>query len=199
MTGEEETRMRAVEPIGTRRQGRAPLVVVVLTVLAQGAVLFLTFVAGLQWDGWTYAAALLQALLLGGVLTVLGSRRSWLILAVPLTSAAISLGLLLLFVEAEDDAACNDREMAAVAGLRSPSGEPLKFVGTYDGCSASVPTEQVTEQATKGFAATLRAHGWTVDNPDGGRMAHKGRVVIFVEPLTESGTGMSISLADDNW
>ena len=165
--------------------------------LAQVVVLFFTFATGLQWDGWTYLAALLQAL--GGLIVVLALRRSWLAMAVPVISTALSAALLAVFVRVEGVSACNDREMAAVVGLRSPSGEPLEFVGTYDGCSASVPTEQATEQAIKDFAANLRTHGWTVDNPDGGRMAHKGRVVIFVEPLTESGTGMSIGLADDNW
>jgi hypothetical protein len=176
--------------------------VTALATVLQFLVVVLILVTGLLWTGWPWLLALALAVL--GLPVVLGvARRTGrdafvlMLLAVPLASAGAAIALASFNAQHVADTACNDREMAAVAGLRSPSGEPLKFVGTYDGCSASLPTEQVTELATKDFAATLRAHGWTVDNPDGGRMAHKGRVVIFVEPLTESGTGMRISLADD--
>lgn len=175
-----------------------------LATVLQCVVLALIFMTGLLWTGWPWLLAVVLAVL--GLAVVLGialrtGRNAFvlMLLAVPLASVGAAIGLAAYNAQHIADTACNDREMAAVAGLRSPSGEQLKFVGTYDGCSASVPTEHVTARTTKDFAATLRARGWTVDNPDGGRMAHKGRVVIFVEPLTESGNGMEVSVADDNW
>ena len=90
-------------------------------------------------------------------------------------------------------------------GLESPTGEQLTFEGTSEGCAAAVDSEKTSEELTAAFASTLRTTGWTVTSPDGGRMAHKEGVTLFVEPLTESVkeeelvgfTGILISVDDD--
>ncbi len=175
-----------------------------LATVLQCLVLALIFISGLMWDGWPWLLAVVLGVL--GLAVVLGVATRpgrdalvLVLLAVPLATVVTAIGLAVYFSQDVAAGECNDRELAAVAGLRSPDGEQLKFVGTYDGCTASVPTERVTARATKAFAATLRAAGWTVDNPEGGRMAHKGRVVIFVAPLAESGNGLKVGVADDNW
>ena len=65
--------------------------------------------------------------------------------------------------------------------------------------------DRSSKELTAAFASTLRTAGWTVTSPDGGRMAHKDGVTLFVEPLTESlkeeevigFTGILISVDDD--
>lgn len=191
MTGKEETLMPGVGPTGTRGQRRAPLVVLVLTGLAQGAVLFLTFVAGLQWDGWTYSAALLQAVLLGGVLLALVSRRSWLALAVPLISAAISLRLLLLFVEVEEDAACTSDMREATAQVEPLPGTNATFDGeVVNGCIArfTVPASK-TDSVIPHYRREFARNGWEITAEESDELvATRDRIVMNVSvPEGEGG------------
>jgi len=176
-----------------------------LVVLAAGLqliVVALTFVSGLLWVGWPYVLANVFAIVgLVGVLVVgfrTGRKAAVLaLLAVPLVSVGVIAGLAAFNEGQVARTACSDRELAAVAGLRSPTGGPLTFEGTYDGCQAAVDSDQTTEELTADFAATLRTSGWMVVHPEGGRMAQKDGVTIFVEPLTEADTGIQIAVNDD--
>ena len=127
------------------------------------------------------------------------------LLAVPIVSGGLIAGLAAFDIWQVSRAACSDRELEAVAGLESPSGEPLTFDGTYEGCIARVDSYRASKEWIAAFAATLRTAGWTVTNPDGGQMAHKDGVTLGVEPqprtVTEEGmkfTPMHIAVWDDS-
>ena len=149
--------------------------------------------------------------ILGLVLVlVVGSRtgrRNALIalFAIPVVSIGLIVGLANFNEWRLARVACSDRELEAVARLESPGGKPLAFDGTSEGCEARVESDQPSKELTAAFASTLRTAGWTVTSPDGGRMAHKDGVTLFVEPLTESVkeekvigfTGILISVYDD--
>ena len=187
--------------------GQRALVGVAATL--QVIVIALTFVSGLLWVGWPYVVANVVAILgLVLVLTVGGrtGRRNLLValLAVPVVSIVLIVGLVNFDVWQVSTVACSDRELEAVAGLESPGGEPLAFDGTYEGCIARVDSYRASEEWIAAFSATLRAAGWTVTNPDGGQMAHKDGVGLGVEPqprsVTEKGikfTPMHIAVWED--
>jgi hypothetical protein len=177
----------------------------------QVIVMALTLVSGmLLWVGWPYLVANVVAILGLVLVLVVGSRtgRSSAVialLAVPFVSVALILGLAAFDEWQVARVACSDRELEAVAGLESPSGEPLAFDGTYEGCEARVDSDRASGELTAAFAATLRTAGWTVTSPDGGRMAHKDGVTLFVESGPESikngvvigFTGIVVSVDDD--
>lgn len=64
--------------------------------LVQFMVLAGTFFMGLGWGGFTWLAALLQALAGFWAIALLARRRSWLVLAVPVLSVALTAGLVTL-------------------------------------------------------------------------------------------------------
>jgi len=177
----------------------------------QVIVMALTLVSGmLLWVGWPYVVANVVAILGLVLVWVVGSRtgRSSAVialLAVPVVSVGLIAGLAAFDAAQVSRVACSDRELEAVAGLESPSGEPLAFAGTYDGCDARVESDRASSELTAAFAATLRAAGWTVTNPDGGRMAYKDGVTLFVESGPETVkngvvigfTGIVIYVTDD--
>ena len=178
----------------------------------QVIVMALTFVSKmLLWLGWwPYVVANVVAILGLVLVLALGTRtgRSGVVislLAVPLVSVGLIVGLANFDEWQAARVACSDRELEAVAGLESPSGKPLTFAGTSEGCEARVSSDQASKELTTAFASTLRTAGWTVSSPDGGRMAQKDGVTLFVEPLTESiqeeevigFTGILISVDDD--
>ena len=158
----------------------------------QVIVMALTLVSGmLLWVGWPYVVANVVAILGLVLVLVVGSRtgRSSAVialLAVPFVSVGLIAGLVAFDEWQVSRVACSDRELKAVAGLESPSGEPLAFDGTYEGCEARVENDRASEELTAALAATLRKEGWTVTSPDGGRMAHKDGVTLFVESGPES-------------
>ncbi len=175
MTGDEGILVPGVEP---RRQRHAPPIVLVMAALAQGGVLFLTFVMGLMWDGWTYAVALLQASLLLGAVLRLASRRSWLALAVPLLSAALSLGLFLFFDKVESDAACTSDMREATAQVRPLPGTHVTFNGEVEnGCIArfSVPASDA-DSVLPHYRREFTRHGWeiTAEEADAGCVTEDG-------------------------
>ena len=161
----------------------------------QVIVMALTFVSGmLLWVGWPYVVANVVAIL--GLVLVLfvGSRTgrsSALIalLAVPIVSVGLIAGLADFNAWQVARVACSDRELKAVAGLESPSGKPLAFDGSSEGCEARVKNDRASGELTAALAATLREAGWTVTSPDGGRMAHKDGVTLFVELLSRNYQG----------
>ena len=177
----------------------------------QVIVMAVTFVSGMLWAGWPYVVANVVAILgLVLVLVVVGSRtgrRNALIalLAIPVVSIGLIVGLANFNEWWLARVACSDRELDAVAGLESPSGKSLAFDGTSEGCAARFDSDRSSKELTAAFVSTLRTAGWTVTSPDGGRMAHKDGVTLFVEPLTESlkeaevigFTGILISVDDD--
>ena len=178
----------------------------------QVIVVALTLVSGmLLWVGWPYVVANAVAILGLVLVLVVGSRTGrssavTALLAVPFVSVALILGLVAFDEWQVARVACSDRELEAVAGLESPSGEPLAFGGSSEGgCEARVENDRASEELTAAFAATLREEGWTVTSPDGGRMAHKDGVTLFVESGPESikngvvigFTGIVIYVSDD--
>ena len=176
----------------------------------QVIVMALTFVSGMLWAGWPYVVANVVAILGFVLVLAVGNRtgrRNALIalLAVPVLSIGIIAGLANVNEWWLARVACSDRELEAVAGLESPRGKPLSFAGTSEGCEARIDSGRSSKELTAAFASTLRTAGWTVTSPDGGRMAHKEGVTLFVEPLTESVeeekvtgfTGILISVNDD--
>ncbi len=176
----------------------------------QVIVIALTFVSGMLWAGWPYVVANVVAILGFVLVLAVGNRtgrRNALIalLAVPVVTIGIIAGLANFNEWWLARVACSDRELEAVAGLESPSGKALSFDGTSEGCEARFDNDRPSKELTSDFASTLRTAGWTVTSPDGGRMAHKDGVTLFVEPLTESVedekltgfTGILISVNDD--
>jgi hypothetical protein len=176
----------------------------------QVIVIALTFVSGMLWAGWPYVVANVVAILGFVLVLAVGNRtrrRNALIalLAIPVVSLGIVAGLANFNEWWLARVACSDRELEAVAGLESPSGEPLSFDGTSEGCAAKVDSGRSSRKLTAAFSSNLRTAGWTVTSPDGGRMARKEGVTLFVEPLTESVeeekvvgfTGILISVNDD--
>ena len=183
-----------------------------LAATLQVIVMALTVVSGmLLWVGWPYVVANVVAILGLVLVLIVGSRTgrsSALIalLAVPLVSVALIAGLAAFGESQVSRVACSDRELKAVAGLESPSGEPLAFDGNSEGgCDARVENDRASEELTAALAASLREEGWTVTSPDGGRMAHKDGVTLLVEsgPATiKNGvvtgfTGIVIYVNDD--
>jgi len=163
----------------------------------QVIVMALTFVSGLLWAGWPYVVANVVAILGLVLMLLLGTRTGRptaliALLAVPFVSVGLVLGLVAFDEWRVGRAACSDRELEAVAGLESPSGEPLVFEGSYEGCEARADFDLPREEVTTAYAATLRKDGWTVTN----RMARKDGVTLFVEPLNEV-DGILISVEDD--
>ena len=146
----------------------------------------LTWVMGLMWSGWVYAVAIAAAVL--GLVLVLfvGSRTGRspaviALLAVPFSSIALILGLIAFDEWQVARTACSDRELKAVAGLESPSGKPLTFQGSYEGCYAKADFDLPREEVTTAYAKTLREAGWTVTN----RTARKDGVTLWVQPLNK--------------
>lgn len=166
---------------------RAPAAVAVGAVLAQGGVLFLTFVAGLQWGGWTYLAAVLQAALAGALAAVLASRRRWLALAVPLTSAALSMALYAFFVEVESAAACT-RDIREATGQLTPlPGNRASFHGEpANGCIArfTVPAS-TTESVYTNYRREFTENGWEITTRDSGPLQ-----------ATKNGIDMNVEVAE---
>ena len=189
-------------------RGQRALVGVAATL--QVIVMAVTFVSGMLWAGWPYVVANVVAILGLVLVLMVGSRTGRRnVLVALLTVPVVSIGLIVGLANFNDwrlaRVACSDRELEAVAGLESPSGKPLAFDGTSEGCEARVESDQPSKELTTAFASTLRTAGWTVTSPDGGRMAHQDGVTLFVEPLTESVkeeelvgfTGILISVDDD--
>lgn len=81
---------------GLRASPLLRTVAVVLSVVVQAAVLFMTFVMSLGWGGATWAVANLQALLGFGVIAALARHRHWRALLVPVVSALLTFGLVML-------------------------------------------------------------------------------------------------------
>ncbi len=190
VTDEKDTAVRGVGTVETKRQRRAPVAVLVLAVLAQGGVLLVTFALGLQWDGWTYLAAVVQALLLGVLVVVLTLQRRWLALAVPLISAALSVGFLAFFVKVEGAAACTQDMREATAQSTSPPGVKVSFNGEPGvGCVArfTVPASE-TDGVLAHYRRELTRHGWaiTATEPDA-LVATRGRIVMNVSALAGEG------------
>lgn len=75
------------------QQGSIFAVMLALSVVVQFMVLAMTFLAGLGWYGYTYQAACLQALVGVVAIPLLALRRTWLMLAVPVLSLALTIGL----------------------------------------------------------------------------------------------------------
>lgn len=194
--------MREVGPRRSRRRHRAPLIVLVLAALAQAAVLFFTLVAGLSWGGWSHAAALLQALLLFGVLLVLTARRSWLTPLVPVISVVISLVLFLFFVRVESDAACTSEIRETTAQVRPLPGTRVTLNGEVEsGCIArfTVPTSR-TDSVLPHYRREFTRHGWKITAEERDALvAIKDGIVMNVEvPEGEPGIGsLVIILVDD--
>ena len=112
--------------------GQRALVAVAATL--QVIVMALTFVSGMLWAGWPYVVANVVAILGLVLVLVVGSRtgrRNVLValLAVPVISIGLIVGLANFNEWRLARVACSDREREAVAGLESPSGEPLSFDG----------------------------------------------------------------------
>jgi len=173
----------------------------VLTALAQAGVLLLTFVMGLMWVGWTWAAALLQAVLLGGVLLVLVTRRSWLALAVPLISAAISVGLFLFFVNVEADAACTSEVREAAAQVKPLPGTTVTFDGEVEvGCIArfTVPASK-TASVIPHYRREFTRHGWEIAAEESDELvATKDRIRMIVMVPGGAEGGLVVIEADHN-
>ena len=178
----------------------------------QAIVIMLAVVSGMGlWAGWSYFAVANVVAVLGLVLVLFVANRTGrsgaviALLAVPVISVVLIQGLMALEGWQLARGACSDLELEAVAGLESPDGKPLAFAGTYEGCEARVDSRRASGELTADFASTLRTAGWTVRSPDGGRMAYKDGVTLFVDPLTESikeeklvgFTGILVSV-DDN-
>lgn len=69
----------------------------VLSMVLQAAVLFMTGVMGLGWGGVTYAVANLQAVLgFCAIVVLVAGRRRWWALGVPVISALLTFGLVML-------------------------------------------------------------------------------------------------------
>lgn len=177
-------------------------VLVGLAATLQVIVMALTFVSGMLWAGWPYVVANVVAIL-GLVLMLFTGTRTGrsgaliAVLAVPFVSVGLILGLANINEWWLARSACSDRELAAVNGLQSPTGEQLTFEGTSEGCIATVHSEKTSKDLTATFATSLRTAGWTIIQPDGGRMAQKGGVTLFVEDLTEAETRIDIYVNDD--
>jgi hypothetical protein len=132
--------------------------------------LFLTFVAGLQWGGWTYLAAVLQAALLSALVAVVASRRGWLALAVPLTSAALSMALYAFFVEVETAAACTQDIREATGQLTPLPGNRPSFHGEpANGCIArfTVPAS-ATDSVYAHYRRELTRNDWDITTSESG-------------------------------
>ena len=184
MTDDKAAPLRGGDADPTGLWHRAPAAVAVGAVLTQGGVFFLTFVAGLQWGGWTYPAAVLQAALAGALVAVLASRRGWLALTVPLTSTALSMALYAFFVEVESAAACT-KDIREAAGQLTPlSGTRPSFHGEpANGCIArfTVPTS-ATETVYTHYRREFTGNDWEIITRDPGPLqATKNGIDINLE------------------
>jgi len=152
--------------------------------LAQAGVLFLTFVMGLSWSGWSYAVALLQALLLLGIFVVLANRRSWLSALVPVLSAVMSVGLFVLFVKVESDAACTADMHQATKQIMPLPGTHARFEGEVEnGCIArfTVPTS-AADSVLPHYRREFIRQDWEISAADTDVLvATKNGVVMSVE------------------
>jgi hypothetical protein len=171
-----------------------------LAATLQVIIMALTFVSGMLWPGWPYLVANVVAILGLVLIRFIGTRTgrpTALIaqLAAPFVSVALILGLVAFDEWRVARAACNDRELKAVAGLESPSGQPLTFQGSYDGCEARADLDLPREEVTTVYAATLREAGWTVTN----RTARKDSVTLWFEPLNESDVVLMWVEDDEPW
>ena len=188
---------RAAPPALSSEAPRWQRALVGVAATLQVIVMALTFVSGLLWSGWPYGVANVVAILGLVLILFVGSRTGRspaviALLAVPAISVALILGLVAFDEWRVARVACSDRELKAVAGLESPSGEPLTFHGSYEGCEARADFDLPREEVTTAYAATLREAGWTVTN----RTARKDGVTLWVEPLNKY-DGILISVEDD--
>lgn len=190
MTDDKAVPLRGGVSDQTELWRRASAAVAVGAVLTQAGVLFLTFAAGLQWGGWTYVAAVLQAALAGALVAVLASRRRWLALAVPLTSAALSIALYAFFVEVETAAACTQDIREATGQLAPPPGTRPRFHGEpANGCIArfTVPAS-ATESVYTHYRREFAGNGWELATRDSGPLqATKNGIDMNVEVVEGEG------------
>lgn len=178
----------STRPIAPRPHG-APVVVPVLAAAAQAGVLLLTLMFGLGWGGWTWAAALLQVLALSGVLAVLASRRSWLVVAVPIASLLLSLGLFVLFVQAETRWACKPEYAAATSQLDPPAGSDVRFTGEAgNGCIARFTTDATPQEILAHYRGELTENGWNITSQQATEIvAVKDGIIMTVSVSPQEG------------
>ena len=177
--------------------------VVGLATVVQCGVVFMTFVLGLVWGGWTYALANVVALLGLGAILVLGARTSrsrplLALLAVPVASALVTGVLYAAGTALEEAASCSPSEISAVERLRSPSGDPLTFEGSFDGeCIARPDFVGPVPVEYRHYLEQLKGDGWRVLENDVPELALVTKDGIRVSVEVVPGEGMTLISVSD--
>jgi hypothetical protein len=172
------------------------LLVAVLAGLAQLMVLAATFFMGLGWGGPTWVAGLVQAGA-GVVLVVrLGGRRSWWVVAVPVLSALLTVGLVMVAEQYAAATECSDQETQAFARLRPPVGLDMELEGDMNnGCMARGYTRTPPETVVTHYAEQLRENGWSIRTGQGRYLeADLDGLRIVVEAVPAEGGLVLISV-----
>ena len=201
----ERTGARPPEPAppladtAARRPGRMPVVIGVLAACAQVGVLLFTALLGLQWGGWSYAAALGQASGLCVVAAVLASRRSWWVLAVPVVSVAASIALLVIGTTADAATACDPGALQRAASVDPLPGTSPRLEGeAVNGCIARFTTDAPPERVIAHYRDEFEQGGWTLVTDDPLLLvARSGSTVMNVEVVPAEGGLVIIGLSQD--
>jgi hypothetical protein len=151
------------------------------------------WVMGLGWGGVLYTANVVQGVALLAVALVLALRRRLLVLLVPVTSLALSVGL------QQADArltarACSPDAKAAVAelglGYVVDDGDPFTYVLAFpNGCAALFSTSDPVPTVLQNYRAAAQRAGWEVSTPPSSSRIEMSNAswTVEVEPADEDG------------
>lgn len=154
----------------------------VTALLLQLGVLGLTASLGLIWAGPTYVAAVLAAVLGLGVVAWLARRRPVAALAVPLVSALMTGGLLLVGDQLARTTECSPAERAAFAELAPLPGATIELRGEMaNGCIARFDTSLSGPEVAAHYEREFTAHGWQTVPSAPGTAATKNGIVVRIE------------------
>lgn len=161
--------------------------VVVVVLVAQVGVLFMTFVMGLGFGGAPWAVAMAQAAVAMGVVVWGASRKRAWTPAVPVVSLALTFGL--HAVSNTIAFGCSDRVLAAFEHLPPPEGATFEmFVGgeTQD-CMAEVRGQVTGPEVFAHYRNEFKNQGWSITRDSQG-ILRGARDGMFVELYNAEGT-----------
>jgi hypothetical protein len=178
------------------RWGRFYTLVAIVAVVAQFLVLGATFFMGLGWGGPTWLAGLAQAAVGIVVVGLLGTRRSWWVVAVPVVSALLTVGLVTAAERLEAGSACSEQERAAFAQFSQPGDLEMELEGSMsNGCTAHGYTDTAPADVVAHFAEELSENGWDIqDRQSNSIIAERDSLMITVETAPQEGGMIIVSV-----
>ena len=127
----------------------------------QAALSLNIFMAGLNWTGWQYWAAVGQALV-GLVLILLLARRfPVVVLVVPIVSILVWQALWnAAMSERYEPRECTAAEEATLRELTPPDATLVDVVGQYDRCFATITSRRSADEVRTQYDREFVDHGW---------------------------------------